>query len=219
MVYDTHAAFGAALMETILVAEHASLSWQAGAAVALACACAVLPDIDHPSSWITQRVDPLGLVSKVFRHRTFTHSLILSALLYLVLFVVFPGVPVWLASGVLVGWMSHWLIDLTNPAGVMLFWPFPTRGMQQRIHWNGFVRNPVKWLTIPVESTGEDVAKILLKLYTLFVAVLYLLAHFPLDLGFLSGAYQPVRAFAAHTLSYVEWRFLAHAALALHIGV
>lgn len=219
MIYDTHAAFGAALMETILISEHAPLSWQAGAAVVVALACAVLPDIDQPESWIARRIDPLGIVSKVFRHRTFTHSLLMTVLLYCVLFVAFPAIPVWLASGVFVGWVSHWLIDLTNPMGVMLFWPFPTRGMQRSVHWNGFVRNPIRPLTIPVESAGEEVVKAALKLYALFAFVFYVMANFPFFLGALRTEYRPVRAFTAHTLSYVTWPFLAHAARFLHIGI
>ncbi len=218
MLYDTHAAFGAALMETILVSEHVPFTWQAGAAVGVALCAAVLPDIDHPESWITQRVDPLRIVSKTFRHRTFTHGLLMAALLYVVLFVALP-VPLWLASGIFVGWMSHWIIDLTNPAGVMLFWPFPTRKMQAQLHWNGFVRNPLRPLTIPVKSPGENAVKTLLKLYALFLGALYVLAHFPVSLGFLESLYTPVQTFAYHLLSYEQWPWLAHVAWMFHIGI
>jgi inner membrane protein len=112
LIHTTHAAFGAALMETILVSQHAPLTWQAAGAVLASSVVAPFPDIDHPESWVTQHV-PFGfVVSKFTRHRTLTHSLAVTVALYLLLFDAGLGVPRWLATGIVVGWLSHWLIDL-----------------------------------------------------------------------------------------------------------
>jgi inner membrane protein len=86
LIHTTHAAFGAALMETILVSQHAPLTWQAAGAVAAAFIVAPFPDIDQPESWVSRHVPLAGVVSMFVRHRTLTHSLAVTVALYLLLF-------------------------------------------------------------------------------------------------------------------------------------
>ncbi|SHL20239.1 metal-dependent hydrolase [Alicyclobacillus tolerans] len=211
MIYRTHAAFGAALMESVLVGEGA-FSWQAGAAVAIAALVAVIPDVDHPQSWITLHVDPLRLVSRTFRHRTATHSLLSILFGYVLLFQLLH-LPPWVASGIWVGWTSHALIDLLNPQGVMLFWPMPTPSLQKRLHWNGFIRNPVPLLTIPVQSLGEEILERLLLFYAMALGVLWIAAHIIVSLPFS----RPLHRLLWHGIDILTWPFLVHIALWLHI--
>lgn len=155
-------------METILVAEHAPLTWQAGAAVVVAGLIAPFPDMDLSVSWVSQHVPFVGQVSRFVRHRTLTHSLLLSTIIYLLLFIVFTGTPRWLATGILVGWVSHWLIDLINPMGVQLFYPFRFQ-----------VKPPIEAISIAVNGVGEAIIRTLLKIYVVAVLVLYVGVSLP----------------------------------------
>jgi endonuclease YncB( thermonuclease family)/membrane-bound metal-dependent hydrolase YbcI (DUF457 family) len=95
-------------------------------AVLAAAATAVLPDADHPKSWLGHQ---LGSVSeelnRLFGHRGFLHSLLALVLVTLVL-----GLPLWWITGrpspmiaVFVGYGSHLLADMMTLGGVQLFWP------------------------------------------------------------------------------------------------
>jgi endonuclease YncB( thermonuclease family) len=95
-------------------------------AVLAAAATSVLPDADHPRSWIGHQ---LGSVSedlnRLFGHRSFLHSLLALALI-----TTFVGLPLWwLVShpapmfAVGVGYGSHLLADMMTLSGVQLFWP------------------------------------------------------------------------------------------------
>jgi membrane-bound metal-dependent hydrolase YbcI (DUF457 family) len=95
-------------------------------AVLVTAATSVLPDADHPKSWIGHQ---LGSVSedlnRLFGHRSFLHSLLALALITAVL-----GLPLWwLVShpapmvAVGVGYGSHLLADMMTLSGVQLFWP------------------------------------------------------------------------------------------------
>jgi len=118
----------------MLVGSHVLLgaaSWIAAApalgtridGVGLICALvgALLPDIDHPKSWVGRRLWLISrLISSVFGHRGFTHSLFA---------VVLGGMAV-LAQGadgrwlmpVVVGYLSHLAADLVS-GGIPLLWP------------------------------------------------------------------------------------------------
>lgn len=82
----------------------------------------IIPDIDHIGSTSGRALRPLSrLISGIFGHRTFTHS------------IAFLGVAAWLLSmvstdvslilGVLVGMASHIVLDAMTEAGVKLFYP------------------------------------------------------------------------------------------------
>ncbi|WP_053217556.1 metal-dependent hydrolase [Virgibacillus senegalensis] len=82
----------------------------------------LLPDICHSGSKIGRKIPLLSkLVSALFGHRTFTHSL-LFLLLIQVLFSLFH-LPDEVSAGVLVGAASHLLLDAATKNGIKLLYP------------------------------------------------------------------------------------------------
>lgn len=84
----------------------------------------LLPDIDHGKSKIANSNSIMRLLSFVvtllFTHRTFTHSLVFMALIWFLLRSM-PDV----AFGFLAGMASHLLLDAMTKNGIKLFWPLP----------------------------------------------------------------------------------------------
>ncbi|XOD70202.1 MAG: metal-dependent hydrolase [Sodalis sp. (in: enterobacteria)] len=87
----------------------------------------LLPDIDHPQSFLGKRLKWLSMpIAKVFGHRGVTHSFFAIAG-YSILF--FSGlfsqvrIPVDLIHAMIVGYISHIFADALTPAGVPLLWP------------------------------------------------------------------------------------------------
>jgi len=101
-------------------------------AVPFAALGALFPDIDTTGSRMGRILYPISfIVSKLTRHRGFTHSALMVVLLYygLYYFVQFltstygfliPGVIV---PAFVVGHVSHMFADLFSPRGIQLFWP------------------------------------------------------------------------------------------------
>ncbi|WP_230087741.1 metal-dependent hydrolase [Alicyclobacillus mali (ex Roth et al. 2021)] len=203
MIHTTHAVFAAALTEVILASEHAPITWQAVATAAVAYAVAPVPDIDQPESWVSRHLPGASIVSMFVRHRTLTHSLLASLLLYLVLFGLGFHIPQWLATGIVVGWVSHWLIDLVNPMGVQLFYPLP---------W--WVKPPVPWLAIGVESAGETVIRVALTAFVLIFALAYLLLHAPVEVQRAAAHLLPA---ARRLVGAVTWPWLGACCRFLHL--
>ncbi len=89
--------------------------------VALAAAGSLLPDMDHPKSWIGRRSRPLSTaLGAAFGHRGATHSA--AAVLGLVALLqagYHPGAVCALA----VGYASHLAADVLTPQGLPLTWP------------------------------------------------------------------------------------------------
>ena len=89
-------------------------------------AASVLPDVDHPGSWIGHRLGSFSEgLNRFFGNRSFLHSL-----LALVLITVVVGLPLWLVSenpplavAVFVGYGSHLFSDMMTLGGVQFFWP------------------------------------------------------------------------------------------------
>lgn len=124
MKYSTHIIFSLAFTQTTLVGSNFySLPLLTGAIVG-----SLLPDIDHPKSYIGRRVPLIpDIVYKFWGHRTVTHSMlaiILIALISLPL-ISFGLYKFW--YGLIVGYISHLLIDMLNPQGISLFFPILSR--------------------------------------------------------------------------------------------
>lgn len=82
----------------------------------------LLPDIDHPKSWLGRRIRPVSLlISKIFGHRGITHSLL--AVIGCLLCLRFIGKANF-ATAVMVGYLSHLLCDSLTKRGVPLLWPW-----------------------------------------------------------------------------------------------
>lgn len=94
------------------------------AGVALAMAGSLLPDVDHPGSWVGRRVRPVSdVICSVLGRRGFTHSLLAAALCAAALR--HRGPARGLLCPLAVGYLSHLAADLLTPRGVRLAWPLP----------------------------------------------------------------------------------------------
>jgi len=95
-------------------------------AVLAAAASSVLPDADHPKSWLGHQLGGVSEdLNRLFGHRGFLHSLLALMLVTLAL-----GLPMWWITGrvspliaVFVGYGSHLFADMMTLSGVQLFWP------------------------------------------------------------------------------------------------
>lgn len=83
---------------------------------------ALLPDICHGGSKIG-RTFPFAskIINGLFGHRTFTHSLLFLFLVGYLFTVFLPNEA--LAAGLLVGMISHLLLDMATKNGIKLFFP------------------------------------------------------------------------------------------------
>ncbi|MFS1516452.1 metal-dependent hydrolase [Bacillus sp. SCS-151] len=118
MQYHTHLAFsgmvGLSMMDWAQVPDPTSYFF--GLAIG-----ALLPDIDHPKSKISNKVPILpSIISRFFTHRTFFHSLLFVGILTFL----YGLLPASLVTGIIFGTASHILGDMLTPAGVKLFYPF-----------------------------------------------------------------------------------------------
>ncbi|KGX92900.1 membrane protein [Pontibacillus halophilus JSM 076056 = DSM 19796] len=88
----------------------------------------MLPDIDHPSSYIGRKLPGLSKsISKLFGHRGFTHSIVCVAALYFGLTELKEQVPSVPALGITIGYISHLLADSLTPQGAQLLYPLQVR--------------------------------------------------------------------------------------------
>lgn len=88
----------------------------------------LLPDIDHPKSFLGRWVRPISnILYSTVGHRTFTHSFLFISLIGFLA----SHFDLWLGIGVAVGVFSHILLDMTSRAGVAFLYPFA----KKRIKW------------------------------------------------------------------------------------
>ncbi len=86
----------------------------------------LLPDVDTSTSFIGRSVLPLSKrLETRFGHRQEVHSIfalaVVAGLSWPLRFIPDVGLDLWLA--LLVGWMSHLILDLFNPAGIAFLLP------------------------------------------------------------------------------------------------
>jgi len=119
----THVLSSPAFLLGFSVVAGRPVAWPAFVAAALG---SVLPDSDQPESAVG-RVFPLSpFLYERFGHRGLTHSLLglaIAAGLFAPLALL--SLDLWLA--LLVGYLSHLLLDMATLEGVPLLWPKPTR--------------------------------------------------------------------------------------------
>lgn len=90
---------------------------------------ALLPDIDHPKSFLGSKVYIIpDLLYSFVGHRTLTHSLLFAFIigaigLYL---------NTWIGIGVFIGIISHILLDMLTPSGVSFLYPFKKERIKLR---------------------------------------------------------------------------------------
>ncbi|AQU80466.1 hypothetical protein AJGP001_14770 [Planococcus faecalis] len=84
---------------------------------------AVIPDICHGGSKIGRSLPVLSkIINGLFGHRTFTHSLLFLALIAWLLSKFMPVEAI--SAGLLVGMISHIVLDMATKRGVKFFFPF-----------------------------------------------------------------------------------------------
>lgn len=133
MLGKTHFMGGVAAGTILGTALHVSPSTLALSAV-VAGFGGLFSDIDKKGSTIGQLTGVFGtIVSKIFKHRGVLHT----PLFWLIPYGVFLGFRIWnsepfplLVTSFVCGVMSHLLLDVINPAGLMIFWPFS----KKRVH-------------------------------------------------------------------------------------
>ncbi len=87
-----------------------------------AVAGALLPDIDHPQSWVGRRSRPISTaIAATLGHRGVTHSAF--AVFALVAVLSHAGGGRGLVSALVAGYLSHLAADMLTPRGLRLAWP------------------------------------------------------------------------------------------------
>ncbi|MCV2526163.1 MAG: metal-dependent hydrolase [Candidatus Lightella neohaematopini] len=88
-------------------------------------ATCLLPDIDHPKSFIGKRFKWLSIpIYKLFGHRSLTHSLLLIIIMMIYISISKINVPIDVIYAMVIGYISHIIADMLTPAGIPLFWPY-----------------------------------------------------------------------------------------------
>lgn len=114
---------------------------------------ALLPDICHSGSKIGRRFKGLSkLINKLFGHRTITHSLLFLILMNML--VAYLTTNEGIRVGILIGMVSHFLLDAATKNGIKLLYPLKLT-----------IRFP---LTIRTGDKGEAVVMALLSLLVLY---------------------------------------------------
>ena len=95
-------------------------------ALALAIGGALLPDIDHPYSWVGRRARLISHpLAALIGHRGFTHSIL--AVVACGLLLRGRGFGHAVVDPLVVGYLSHLVADLLTPSGLRLAWPLRRR--------------------------------------------------------------------------------------------
>ena len=114
---------------------------------------AIIPDICHGGSKIGRTFPVISkIVNALFGHRTFTHSLLFLLLAALLFNTILPDESI--RAGLLVGMISHLVLDMATKNGIKLFFPLKIT-----------VRFP---LTAKTGGTAESVVFALLSLLSVY---------------------------------------------------
>ncbi len=88
----------------------------------LAVAGSLLPDVDHPKSWVGRRTRPISTtLASALGHRGVTHSAIAVVALSTLLWQ--AGYRRGGISALSIGYLSHLAADMLTPQGLRLAWP------------------------------------------------------------------------------------------------
>ncbi len=90
--------------------------------IILSVISSLLPDICHTQSKFGRRFKILSFITRLlFGHRTFTHSLSFIATIIFLLYLI--QTPVYYMVTIVIGMISHVILDMLTPKGVKLFYP------------------------------------------------------------------------------------------------
>lgn len=121
MLWKTHVAIGAAVGSIIAYNCGTDLSYVPIIASAIG---SLLPDVDTPNSKLGMKFLGSQVANRIFGHRGFTHSLMGCVLFVGALSLALPkGIVKYIG----IGYISHLVADMLNPAGIPLLWPKKAR--------------------------------------------------------------------------------------------
>ncbi len=95
---------------------------------------ALLPDLDHPKSFINERLWFTKVVGHVARHRGLLHSALFVGVIFAVSF--FTVKPY--AYGLTAGYLSHLIADSFNLGGIAWLAPFSKRRISGPVSVNSY---------------------------------------------------------------------------------
>ena len=95
-------------------------------ALALTTIGALLPDIDHPGSWVGRRLRVISRpLAATIGHRGVTHSVV--AVLACLMLLRWQGFSRGVIDPLVIGYLSHLAADLLTSSGLRLAWPMRQR--------------------------------------------------------------------------------------------
>lgn len=130
MDYMTHAIGGIALSSgTVYLARKVNVEPNVLLVVGAATFGALLPDIDHPKSFIGNKVPIVSdMLYNTIGHRTLTHSLIFAFVVGIIGMIF----NLWIGIGLTLGVVSHIALDMIGPHGVAFLYPFNKKRIRMR---------------------------------------------------------------------------------------
>ncbi|XPE44314.1 metal-dependent hydrolase [Shigella flexneri] len=125
----------------------------------------LLPDINHPKSFLGQRLKWISKpIARAFGHRGFTPQSASSLRCwqpFILRFLKAGFIPADALRGMVLGYLSHILADMLTPAGVPLLWPcrwrsaylswFPKRATNWNVYLHGII-SLVVWMPLVTEN-------------------------------------------------------------------
>lgn len=89
----------------------------------------LLPDIDHPKSWIGHRLKGIStFIASIFGHRNFFHSPLALGILFGLCWYLFQGsIFVFASNAFCLGYLTHLIGDWITSQGIPIFWPIKKR--------------------------------------------------------------------------------------------
>src|SRR6056297_1768405 len=86
---------------------------------------ALMPDIDHPRSWIGHRLQGISsMISMLFGHRNLFHSPIALIIILGLSWYIFQGsIFVFVSNAFCLGYFTHLFGDWITHRGIPVFWP------------------------------------------------------------------------------------------------
>ena len=122
MTAPTHSAFGL-LLASVIFSFFSQPLFKTPMGMGLVILGSLLPDIDHPGSSVGRVLFFISKpVERRWGHRTVTHSLLALASVAVATVILFFYSSLYYFS-LLIGYLSHLLIDASNKSGTPLFWP------------------------------------------------------------------------------------------------
>lgn len=124
MTGKTHASCG--LLIGMYLAKDYGISFESLVIISSAVAGSLIPDICHTKSYIGRRMPILSkVISLLFGHRSFTHSLLFMFLSYYLLNML--EVQSLYIESFIFGIASHIVLDIFTSSGVHLFYPIKVK--------------------------------------------------------------------------------------------